>query len=119
MSKAAVDLKFRTEGACRLCRRSASVRPLTRHRLLPGSRGGAYVPVNCVPLCRACHDDVDHRDRRTRLPARRMLRASLWPMEIACAKTAFAIRGTSFDLFYPTPTRELVLARREQYATAS
>ena len=112
MSKAAVDAKLRAEGRCRLCRRSSRVRPLTRHRIVPGRLGGRYVPINCVGLCRPCHDLVDNRELAERRWARRMLRASLWPEEHAQARIQYAIRGRSFDRAYPRPTRELVIERR-------
>lgn len=107
MSKAECDGKLKAEGRCRLCLRLSSVRRLTRHRLIPGSSGGRYVPVNVVPLCRPCHDLVDHRDRELRRTARKMLRASLWPVEIAAASGWYW-----FDRAYERPSRELVLARR-------
>lgn len=125
MSKAQVDTKLRSEGRCRLCERTRDVRPLTRHRVVPGAFGGRYIAVNCVPLCRPCHDLVDHKDHRVRHPARRMLRASLWPVEIAHAKEYSGVVRVSrdvvlaelarrwyFDDAYPVPPRELVLQRR-------
>lgn len=120
MTRLDVDEKFRTEGRCRLCLRPGSIRPLTRHRIVPGAFGGRYVPENCVPLCRLCHDLIDNRDRYARATARRMLRAVLWPIEVAYATrqpTFFAIGGSlertwSFDSAYPRPSRELVLERR-------
>lgn len=116
MSKSAVDGKHRSEGRCRLCRRPSSVRPLTRHRLIPGAFGGRYEPANCVPLCRPCHDDVDNRDYADRRRARRMLRAVLWPEEIAHARRAPMSRNGrfAFDLAYPRPPRELVDERRAE-----
>ena len=119
MNKSRVDEKFRAEGACRLCRRASSVRPLTRHRVFPGRFGGRYIPINCVPLCRPCHDDVDHKHYVTRMRARKMLRASLWPSEIAAAQTQFVLIGFRFNDFYPPPPRDLVLERRSEYAVAS
>lgn len=57
------------EGACRMCRRPAKVRPLTRHHLVPQRKrdripntpgvGGIHHPGNVVPLCRPCHDRVE------------------------------------------------------------
>lgn len=131
MSKAAVDGKFKSESACRLCHRPFYVRRLTRHRIVPGAYGGTYIPINCVPLCRPCHDLVDHKDITTRRLARRMLRASLWPVEIAHAlrrdgsarlvrdPPLFPRRRWYFNEAYPKPTRELVVERRAKYATAS
>lgn len=109
MSKAAVDLKFKAEGRCRLCLRPRAVRALTRHRVIPGRIRGPYTPANCVPLCRPCHEMVDHWDPSIREPARRMLRACLWPSEIGYALGRSAYW---FNRWYPRPTRELVLERR-------
>lgn len=118
MSKAAVDLKFRAEGRCRLCQRPSYVRKLTRHRVVPGRFHGTYTPNNCVPLCRPCHELVDHWDPSLRLPARRMLRALLWPVEHAYATSHLRFRfvqGVSaFDTMYPRPAREFVAATRAQ-----
>lgn len=120
-NRQALDLKFRAEGRCRLCQRLGSVRQLTRHRIVPGAFGGAYVPANVVPLCRPCHDEVDNRNLRDRLRARRMLRAVLWPVEIAhatrrtwhaAAHAAVPARRWNFDAAYPRPPRELVEERR-------
>lgn len=126
MSRAQVDAKLRAEGRCRLCLRPASVRPLTRHRIVPGAVTGPYKPVNCVPLCRPCHELVDNwqeRDPASTRMYRRALRASMWPEEIAHAKrwlpvATFLVDGIiitrdwDFDQAYPRPTRELVLERR-------
>lgn len=113
MSKAAVDLKFKAEGRCRLCLRPRSVRPLTRHRIIPAPLRGPYTPNNCVPLCRPCHELVDHWDSSIRDPARRMLRAVLWPAEIGYA---LARSSYWFDRWYPRPPRELVLDQRQALA---
>lgn len=110
MSKPECDVKVQAEGRCRLCLRSSTVRPLTRHRVVQGRYGGRYVPANCVPLCRPCHELVDSGDRVVRAQARRMLRAVLWPVEIAHAITRFGEEG--FDGHYPKPGRALVLERR-------
>lgn len=121
MSKAAVDLKFRAEGRCRLCLRPSRIRRLTRHRIVPGRYKGSYTPQNCVPLCRPCHELVDgwnraeslveHQERRL---ARKMLRASLWPIEVAYARAHWPVGTTTFDEVYPKPTRELVMERRTE-----
>lgn len=110
MSKAQIDAKFTAEGRCRLCLRPSRVRQLTRHRLVPGSMRGTYVVNNCVPLCRPCHDLVDHRDREIRDSARRMLRALLWPVEIGHILSRLSEK--TFDARYPRPTREVVMSAR-------
>lgn len=97
-----IATKFKAEGQCRLCERKASVRPLTRHRIVPGAVGGPYRADNVVPLCRPCHDLVDHRDEDVRVPARRMLRVVLWPVEVAYARRW--LRGR-FDTMYPPAPR--------------
>lgn len=88
--------KVRAEGHCRMCLRPAAVRPLTRHHLVPqrwflrqrhDRRWVAYrnLAANIIPLCRLCHDDVEHD-----LGARKMLRKMLTQEEIAFA---WAVRG--------------------------
>lgn len=90
--------KLAAEGACRLCERSSELRPLTRHRLFPGRKGGRYVYKNVVPLCRPCHDAVE-RD----VNARRMLRPKLWPSEIGYV---IANMGHEWlDEVYPRPAQ--------------
>lgn len=110
MNKQACDAKARSEGRCRLCLRSWAVRRPTRHRIVPGRLNGRYEPRNVVPLCRPCHNQVDHWDATIRGPARRMLRAAMWPIEIHHAIARLGRR--EFDQRYPRPARELVLARR-------
>ena len=114
MGRAAVeDTKVIAEGRCRLCERPWTIRPPTRHRIVPGRRGGRYVPPNIVPVCRPCHDLIE--DDPT---VRRMLRARLWPEEVAHAlrhwptvhRNGRPING--FDWFYPPAPRELVLDAR-------
>lgn len=79
--------KVEREGHCRMCRRPSRVRQLTRHHLIPQEwwrRRGEEIAVlrnaaaNIVPLCRACHDDVEHD-----LESRRMLRRVLTQTEVA------------------------------------
>lgn len=92
--------KFKAEGQCRLCERPArgnGGRALTRHRLVPGRHGGRYVTVNCIPLCRPCHDEVEEQDP----VARRMLRPKLWPVEIAYVIKTLGEQW--FELMYPRP----------------
>lgn len=122
-SRTEIDLKLDAEAACRLCLRTREIRRLTRHRLVPGAYGGSYVADNVIPLCRPCHDLVDNRwlsaERRQ---ARRMLRAVLWPSEIAHARRRRIWRtprhpfGWVFDVEYPRPPRELVLEARARAA---
>ena len=95
-------------GYCRMCRREARVRPLTRHHLVPESwflrqplplRMIRNAHANIVPLCRPCHDRIDCRDIVERSQARRELRRSLTQQEIT-----FAIQVRSrawLDYEYP------------------
>ena len=69
--------KLREEARCRLCLRARKVRPLTRHRLIPGREGGSYEYGNVVPLCRPCHDLVDGCTNRARKRDRQLWRAML------------------------------------------
>lgn len=75
-----------------------------------GRDGGRYEPVNVVGLCRPCHSEVDHWDLSRRASARRMLRASMWPVEVSHAIRRLGRGG--FDRAYPRPARELIVARR-------
>lgn len=79
-----------------MCGREKRIRPITRHHLVPQSwfdelaeddprRSLRNATANLVPLCRPCHDLVDHRDRVVRAEARRLLRRSLVQAEIAFA----------------------------------
>lgn len=92
---------MRAEGHCRMCLRPASVRPLTRHHIIPESwflRQPYHLRVirnahaNICPLCRPCHDLVDNRDEDERMSARRELRRSFSQSEIA-----FAIQVRGID----------------------
>lgn len=95
-------------GVCRMCLRSASVRALTRHHLVPHAwflkqplalRLIRNAHANIVPLCRPCHDLVDSRDLHEREEARRHLRRSLLQDEIAFA---IQVRGRHWlDAHYP------------------
>lgn len=85
--------KCRLEGRCRMCGRSAKVRQLTQHHVVPLEwwrdialeyRSRRNVNANIVPLCRPCHDEVDHWSER-RLPARSMLRRTMSQQEVAFA----------------------------------
>lgn len=111
--------KVFNEAHCRMCLRHKRVRPLTRHHLVPlawflqrhqvngetvyvqplGVRQIRNANANIIPLCRPCHDLVDHRDREIRKAARRELRRSLWQPEIAFA---IAVRDLHWlDAHYP------------------
>lgn len=92
-----------SEGRCRMCLRESSVRPLTRHHLIPQwwwyKRGDPWpeyrnIAANIVPLCRPCHDDVE-RDEA----ARRMLRRLLGVDEVALVVTTIGQRW--LDQTYP------------------
>lgn len=75
------------EKECRLCRRPAHVRPLTRHHLVPQRFAGRWDNENIVPLCRHCHDQVDgcapRSKRRDKMMWRSMLRRALRPGEVS------------------------------------
>jgi 5-methylcytosine-specific restriction endonuclease McrA len=96
-------------GLCRMCGRHESVRPLTRHHLVPHSwfmrqplalKLIRNAHANIVPLCRPCHDRVDSRDLGERLEARRFLRRSLTQQEVTFA---IQVRGRSWiDREYPS-----------------
>lgn len=97
--------KLRAEGHCRMCLRPDAVRPLTRHHLVPQRwfthqkhdlRWALWrnVSANIIPLCRACHDSVEHE-----WDSRKMLRRLLTQEEIALA---VALRGMDWlDHAYP------------------
>lgn len=108
MSTKATEHKMRAEGHCRMCQRPASVRPLTRHHVIPESwflrqpmklRVIRNAHANIVPICRPCHDLVDNREQHEREDARRMLRRSFSQAEIAFS---IQVRGQKwFDHEYP------------------
>jgi hypothetical protein len=110
--------KLRQEARCRMCLRprgpdtpkewaqvggQVGGRTLTRHHIVPErwfkhqvppTRALRGVDPNVVPLCRGCHDEVEH-DRE----GRRMLRRVLGTEEIAFA---IQIAGEAwFDQRYP------------------
>lgn len=100
--------KFGGGALCRMCGRAKSVRPLTRHHLVPQRwfRGEPEhiqllrsATANLIPLCRPCHDEVDNRDRHDRMDARRMLRRSLTQAEVAFAIQVWG--RADFDREYP------------------
>lgn len=79
--------KCEREGHCRMCRRPSHVRQLTRHHLIAQgwwrARGEDIAVLrnaaaNIVPLCRQCHDEVEHD-----VESRRMLRRVLTQEEVA------------------------------------
>ena len=100
--------KFKAEGQCRMCERRYTVRPLTRHHLVPEAwflgqplklRLIRNAHANLVPLCRPCHDLVDNREADMREEARRHLRRCLSQAEIAFA---IQTRGQRWlDYHYP------------------
>lgn len=88
--------KFGGHALCRMCGRDRRVRPLTRHHLVPLAwfdvldardtrRALRNATANLIPLCRPCHDLVDHRRRDVCEESRVMLRRSLGQSEIAFA----------------------------------
>lgn len=74
--------KLAQEGRCRMCERPASVRPLTRHHLVPIRAGGTWRNQNIVPLCRPCHDLIEQPANLARL-WRTMLRGRLTEGEVS------------------------------------
>lgn len=100
--------KMNAEGQCRMCGRSSIVRELTKHHLVPASwflrqpyllRKIRNAHANIIPLCRPCHDLIDHRSEVERAPARRELRRCLGQAEISFA---IQIRGKEWlDKEYP------------------
>ena len=100
--------KFGGDPLCRMCQRPHSVRPITRHHLVPDAwfrrqpialRQRRNAHANLIPLCRPCHDLVEALDEFERAQARRGLRRSLSQQEIAFA---IAVRGRQWlDFHYP------------------
>jgi hypothetical protein len=95
--------KLSAEKHCRACLRPDSVRPLTRHHLVPQAwwlrRGLTFaryrnVAANIIPLCRPCHDEVESDQE-----ARRMLRRVLTQQEVALAVALLGIGW--LDRIYP------------------
>lgn len=103
------------EGRCRMCKRPSSVRPLTRHHIVPqvwfkrrsfvlvrDGVGRAIaralirdVDANVVPLCAPCHAEVEED-----MGSRRMLRRLLAASEVAYA---IKLRGQEwFERYYPS-----------------
>jgi len=75
-------IKCREEGACRMCRRSSAIRPVTRHHIVPLSWFRVrprFAPLrnadsNIVPLCEPCHKQVERRNPpHARVELRRLL----------------------------------------------
>ena len=87
--------KLSSESQCRLCRRSAKVRKLTKHRVVPGRLPwrGKYHFENVIPLCDPCHRSVERHEEW-----RRMLRLAMWPLEVAYG---MRLMGDDFDRMYP------------------
>jgi hypothetical protein len=101
--------KLRQENRCRMCQRPASVRPLTRHHVVPRSWFKErpklaclqHADANIVPLCAPCHSDVERPGDHARIELRRLLR----PGELA-----FALRTAGrrwLDRRYPANSRQL------------
>lgn len=100
--------KMQAEGHCRMCGRPPSIRPLTKHHIIPASwflrqplplRVIRNAHANVCPLCRVCHDMVDHRETAERMDSRRLLRRCFSQQEIAFV---IAIRGKAWlDHHYP------------------
>jgi hypothetical protein len=88
-----------------MCQRTADVRPITRHHLVPQAyfltynepfRGLRNCDACIVPLCRPCHDAVE---RHKNHDDRKMLRKVLMQDEIAFC---IQVRGKAwFDKRYP------------------
>lgn len=95
--------KVHEEGRCRMCLRPSSVRPLTRHHLVPQwwfrihPKYGPFrhADANIVPLCWPCHRDVESEEPHACIELRRLLGA---------AEVAFFIRVATerwFNHRYP------------------
>jgi hypothetical protein len=83
--------KLQEEGRCRMCLRPATLRPLTRHHLVPLRWFRAHpkleplrhADANIVPLCRPCHHEVEKIGDHARVELRSVLGA---------AEVAFALQ---------------------------
>jgi hypothetical protein len=53
-------------GICQKCR---SLMPLTRHHIIPKSKGGTWDTDNIALVCRPCHDELDAAAGVGKLPA--------------------------------------------------
>jgi hypothetical protein len=113
--------KLRQENRCRMCQRPASVRPLTRHHVVPRSWFKErpklaclqHADANIVPLCAPCHSDVERPGDHARIELRRLLR----PGELA-----FALRTAGrrwLDRRYPANSRQLESAWNQQPRSCS
>jgi hypothetical protein len=116
MGKAASHYKIKFERKCRMCGRPdiprgwrygqfarPGARRLTRHHLVPSSKGGDSRNHNIVPLCRPCHNLIDCLRLKDQLPYRAMLRRLLHPGEVNYIRSKM---GVSFlEKYYPSPTR--------------
>lgn len=87
------------EGRCRMCERPSSVRPLTRHHLVPRAEGGSWLNPNIIPLCRPCHDLIDMGPPRERRMWRAKLRLRLEVGELTYARRRLG--ADEFDYRYP------------------
>lgn len=89
-------VKVHEEGRCRMCQRPSSVRPLTRHHLIPLRYFRAHpklsplrhADANIVPLCTPCHCDVELTASHSRVELRQLL---------GSAEIAFAIQVAGRD----------------------
>lgn len=96
--------KCSEESRCRLCLRPDRIRKLTRHHVVPQRWFRLYgldgyirdADANIIPLCAACHRDVEAPGDAS---ARRMLRKVMGPSEAAYAITLCG--QTWFDTRYP------------------
>ena len=96
---------------CRICLHAKYQGPpyVTRHHLVPESwflgqpeelRAIRNAHANIIPLCRACHDEVDNRGPVAKERARRKLRMRLLQDEIAFA---IQVRGREWlENSYPS-----------------
>jgi ferredoxin len=100
--------KVTEEGRCRMCERPSSVRPLTRHHVVPlrwfraHPRFGPlrHADPNIVPLCEKCHRDVERLGDHARVELRRLL---------GSAEVAFVLQLAGADWLderYPTVRRD-------------
>lgn len=85
-SSAGAD-KAARERVCRACRSTRRSTAwwyrIQRHHLVPRAQGGDDVAENLVPICPACHDDLEHAGGAIARKVRVALRARMLDEEVA------------------------------------